>query len=208
MKCKRILAVGLIVVALTGCSTGAPSTEQIDGLNEKLVRLEAENQKLEESIEALEAQLTSLREENNQLVEELVTMTKDTLTIYTRDADTWALEQADSLIIDKGVSVSEKLEGLINKLSESQFEGLPLELQEIAAINGDQIAVINLKDGNMAWTEQYFQGSLGAELTQATLQETLLQRDYQGKWVDGIKLLYNGESFVSDHMILGEIIYR
>ncbi len=39
----------------------------------------------------------------------------------------------------------------------------------------------------------FFQGSAGGGWTCYTLQTTMLQPDYDGEWIDGVRFLYNGE---------------
>lgn len=206
---KKLLAIGLTLFALTGCANTA--NQQIDGLNAKLIQLEEENKKLQASVEGLEEQINTLTSENNSLLLEMESLIKKEYTIYTRDVDSWEIVEIEKVKIDKNLSLLDRLKELAKSLSDSQFNGFSIEVQEIKEINGEQIAVINLKDKDGAketWETNYFQGSTGGQITSTAIEETFLQRDIEEKWVDGIQVLYNGKKHMTDHMTLGNIIYR
>lgn len=206
---KWIAVIGLTVIALTGCTS--ESTEQINTLNDKLVQLEEDNKKLETSIIELQQQVDTLTNENNSLLLEIENLTKGEYALYSRDVDTWEIVEVDKVRIDKNESIEKKLQLLANGLSASQFDNLVIEVKEITKVNGENIAVIDLKDegkGDNTWIARYFQGSTGAEMTRTALEETFLQKDIQENWVDGIRILYNGTEASTDHMSLGTIIYR
>ncbi len=107
--------------------------------------------------------------------------------------------------IPQDLNLFEKLELLVKKLSIYQFERLPIIIQEIKAINGKKIVTINLFDLYHArWKKSpklvkrwydYFQGSAGSRFACTALIETLLQREYELEWIDGVKFLYEGEPF-------------
>lgn len=207
---KKFIAIGLVLVALTGCSSGTKT--QMDELSYKLTQIEEENKNLEANVQALEAQIDQLTNENNSLLLEIESLTKLDYPIYTRDVDSWEIIEVEKAKIDKNLPVIEKLQVLAEKLSNSQFEGYPIEIKEVKNIKGNEIAIINLKDKSNkheeTWFGNYFQGSAGAEITKTAIEETLLQRKNQDQWIDGIQILYNGEELMSDHMTLGSIIYR
>ena len=61
-----------------------------------------------------------------------------------------------------------------------------MELKSIETVNNKKIAVINL-GGDKSYWNQRMQGSLGGEITEYTLIENILQREYKGYWIDGVK---------------------
>lgn len=110
-----------------------------------------------------------------------------------------------------------------NELSQYCFDGLPIEVSEIKKVDGKEIAVINLKESvfneeidapkkfvGRTWKAGYFQGSCGGSITSMELIETFLQRDYKGKWIDGVQFLYEGNNITEfDHVPrLSDINYR
>ncbi|MGL4799373.1 MAG: hypothetical protein ACRCWY_08245 [Cellulosilyticaceae bacterium] len=212
MKAKLVKGLALALLsftALTGCAN--QDANQIDTLNEKLVQLETTNKELQTSIQELEKEVDALTTENNSLLLEIESITKVEYTLYTRDVDSWEIIETEKVKVDKNVSIEEKLQTLANALSKTEFDGLEIEVQDIKKINGDEIAMINLKDageGDNTWERKYFQGSAGGEITNTAIQETFLQKEMKEDWIDGIKILYNGEEMMSSHMTLGPIIYR
>ncbi|WP_343008662.1 hypothetical protein [Clostridium celatum] len=111
---------------------------------------------------------------------------------------------------------------MANEVSNDLFNSLPLELIEIKDIEEKSIAVFNFEEvGKNAekatlfqdyegdsWF-QCFQGSAGGRVTEYTLIETLLQRNYEGEWIDGINFTYKGGSVEFEHTPkLSEIVYR
>lgn len=59
------------------------------------------------------------------------------------------------------------------------FDGKTLELKTIETVNNKKIAVINLGGVKSYWNQR-MQGSLGGEITEYTLIENILQREYKG----------------------------
>ena len=171
-------------------------------------QIEEENRQLKESITLLEEALNALVDKNDQLVQDVDDMTKLYLPIYARDIDTDEIVELSTVSINKVATLEEKLQALADGLSEASFEGLPIDVLGIELVNNEQIVVVDLKDAQLTWLETYFQGSLGADMTYTALTETFLQPDYKASWIDGVQFVYNGQELMSDHMVLGDIIYR
>ncbi|MFR3499382.1 MAG: hypothetical protein ACLTT7_10250, partial [Paraclostridium bifermentans] len=99
---------------------------------------------------------------------------------------------------------------IIKEVSKLQFKNDPIELIKIE----NNIAYINIKEDkeNKLWSNKFFQGSTGASVTTYTIVESLLQRDYKGKWIDGIYITYEGKTNVEfDHIdvdFFGSVIKR
>lgn len=53
------------------------------------------------------------------------------------------------------------------------------------------------------------QGSTGGQIAEYTLIENVLQREYKGYWIDGVKFTLNGKELQSEHAPgLGKTTYR
>lgn len=131
----------------------------------------------------------------------------DNFKIYSRDINTDEEVIVETFGFDSLVqTVDERLRVIAQKLSEKEFNSLPIELVEIKNIDGKKVAIFNLKENeenlsetdwskykNPSWANNFFQGSAGGSWTCYTLQTTMLQPDYDGEWIDGVSFLYNGE---------------
>jgi len=117
------------------------------------------------------------------------------LEVYGPDEEAMRLEVAYLVPVPDTMSLEGKLRLLARKVSEHRFNGLPVEFVEIDASSGRRIAVIDLRENvrtGHSWRTGFFQGSTGGHFTTASLVETFLQRDYRGRWVDGVEFLYEG----------------
>jgi hypothetical protein len=129
----------------------------------------------------------------------------DLFGVYGADRNAMNAEINFYLPVPESLSIEEKLELLARKLSIFKFKGLPVEFVELIEDGSDHIAVINL--GEMEWNRglpriemtrptwctNYFQGSCGGGYTSLTLQETFLQREYEGNWINAVRFLYENE---------------
>lgn len=127
--------------------------------------------------------------------------------IYSKDINTDKEIIVEEFWFYKDVDTVEKRLNIIaSNLSDSQFKNLPIELIGIEEIDGKKVATFNLKENEEnlnkpdwseysepSWANNFFQGSAGGGWTCYTLQTTMLQPDYDGEWIDGVRFLYNGE---------------
>lgn len=160
---------------------------------------------------------SSTTEENNS-----VKVQNEEFTIYSKDVNTDAEVVLGTVSIDSTKTLEEKLDIFAKEVSKEAFDNLPIELAEISEVDGKKVAVFNLEEqGNNAtetdyskyegtsWFNNHFQGSAGGNITTYTLNKTLLQGEYAGQWIDGVKYLYKGEPIVFEHVeSLGNITYR
>ncbi|GAA0709421.1 hypothetical protein GCM10008904_20310 [Paraclostridium ghonii] len=119
--------------------------------------------------------------------------------IISIDANTNKKKVIANIKINDNLSIKDKLNIVIKELSKLQFQNAPIELTKI----DNNIAYINIKEDkeNKLWSNRFFQGSTGANITSYTLVESLLQRDYEGRWIDGIYITYEGRTDVEfDHL--------
>lgn len=147
---------------------------------------------------------------DNDKDEEVSNVEESSFDIYSLDVNSEEKIILGSLKIEEKKSVDEKLNLLINEISKLQFNNAPIKLIKIE----NNIAYIDLQEGESKnyWSSGYFQGSTGANITSYTLTESLLQRDYKGKWIDGICFSYEGKTDIEfDHMgidFFGNVIKR
>jgi len=201
--------------------------EKIDELQSRIMNIESEFKNHKDENNMLNQELLYLEDSikrNKELVEEQVKIinNKDNwrfkqnnlvFPIYTAN---WFDGNPEILFytsLPKDLSLEEQLNLVGNKLSQYCFEGLPIDLIEIKEIGKKKIAVFNLKESDKnegkLWTTSYFQGSSGGGLTSTQLIETFLQRDYWGKWINGVEFLYENNKIDFEHTPnLNDINYR
>jgi hypothetical protein len=92
-----------------------------------------------------------------------------------------------------------KLKIMATRLIECRFHGKQINVDSIVVRGREQIAYVNLPDGQRERSSggwyQAFQGSTGGAINQHLLQKTLLQPDYGGEWIDAVQFCYNGVPF-------------
>ena len=185
-----VLAMGML---FTGCKNGIPEQNQGNIDNQEQTNqnesTEKENDKDNETNKENQTDGTNQNEE----------VKLETIYIYTADSDnTDKIIEYGQIEIDRSKSIKEKLELLATNLKEVYFKGNNIDI-EIDSIDTNNIATINLIDEN-SWLP-LFQGSTGAQITQNTIIETFLQREYTGEWIEGIKILVDDKSDIEyDHL--------
>lgn len=131
-----------------------------------------------------------------------------TFPIYTANSDTYEREEVADIRVDKDTELDDILTALVKDLSEKVFK-LPMTYESTQIILGQKIAVVNLHEKPedksveytaVSWRTGYFQGSTGGVVTSVSLVETMLQREYDGDWVDGVKFLYEGKPIEFEHV--------
>lgn len=159
-------------------------------------------------------------------------LNENTLKLYTVSFNGDETVDIEPILLDEDIDedgnlqMQSILQQLADELSRKQFNGLKIEIKEIESIDGLDVAIVNLVENDnknldevmsiyssngqyLSWYK-FAQGSTGSQCTLNSIKETLLQEYYQGKWIDGLKLLYNGEEeIVFGHIELyGEIEWR
>nr|WP_307990741.1 hypothetical protein [uncultured Niameybacter sp.] len=173
-----------------------------------------------------------LRERNTNLekqidVLEALVNQKDLFVVYTADGYTGEAMMEEAIEINTQLGLKEQLQILMDELSEKGFEELPITVEKVEQIEGKKIAIVNLQELEgrsvqevldlhekrrciKCWAQDYFQGSAGSSVTLGKIDKTLLQPTYEGNWIDGYKLLYNGQDKEGwGHVeVIGQIRYR
>ncbi|HLF36108.1 MAG TPA: hypothetical protein VI583_17825 [Cyclobacteriaceae bacterium] len=124
------------------------------------------------------------------------------------------------LLVPAEISLQNKIKILLDSMSSFYFHGLSIEIISIdSSINNQKILIINLKEkpnfripeslGSYQTWYDYFQGSTGGMNTETILKESILQREYNREWIDGLRILYQGDSIgVWDHINLDGLLLR
>ncbi|MDF2878825.1 MAG: putative lipoprotein [Clostridia bacterium] len=156
-------------------------------------------------------------EDTNPIQPEVI-LEKEELPLFTGDSDTYDKKQYETIEITPETTIEDKLKLIADHLSKTQFDGLPIEIQKIETIDGKKIAIINLQEKNASaegaqapknWMNYLNAGSTGSAITLITLEESFLQKDLEGDWIDGIKIIHEGQAIEEmDHFPGTTIIYR
>ena len=203
------------VISIYGCTENKKSNNQniIEDTNQNINEDDSNKNIITEEDKEINIEKTENKDSNKEY---------EIFSIYTIDVNTDEKVILKNIELEKKLSVEEKLVELANEVSNDLFNSLPLELIEIKDIEEKSIAVFNFEEvGKNAekatlfqdyegdsWF-QCFQGSAGGRVTEYTLLETLLQRNYEGEWIDGINFTYKGGSVEFEHTPkLSEIVYR
>lgn len=230
MKKKLIIVICFILLLnlfITGCSTSLKNENDI--LNKEVISLQEKNTNKENTIADLENTINNLNNDLEilklriDLIKESSLRNKDNMyPIYTADNYTYEKMIDAYIYMPKETALKKKLETLAKVMSEVYFDNLPIQIVRIEEIDNKKVALVNLKESaknqgitdyeklvGKTWTTHYMQGSAGGTITETQLIETMLQREYKGQWIDGVKFLYNNGVCDYEHApSLKEINYR
>ncbi len=188
--------------------------ENITKLEERIATLEADNAELVEENTALKAEIETLMGETpEEPAETPVEEEEEELPVFGAEED-GTMVQVSTVVVKTDEPLINKMKMMADELSDKFFEGLEMEAEEIRNIDGKEILVVDLKEGSGAvgeksWVYDYFQGSTGGLVTETALKETFLQREYGGRWIDGVLFTIDGESIELDHVPnLKDVILR
>lgn len=122
--------------------------------------------------------------------------------IYSVDVNTYEPNEVTQIKVAANATIQEKLTAIAGSVSETDFDGLPIEIKSVDTIDGKKVATINLKDSSDKTWVQKFQGSTGGQITSNTLIENFLQTNNKTltDWIDGVKFLYNNENIEYEHV--------
>ncbi|MGL5577471.1 MAG: hypothetical protein ACRDCW_18185 [Sarcina sp.] len=91
-----------------------------------------------------------------------------------------------------GLGVAENIKKILGAISSKYFDSKPITLTTIETLGDKKVAVIEL-GGDSAYWNSKFQGSTGGKITEYTLIENILQRKYEGYWINGVKFTMDGK---------------
>lgn len=199
---KSICFLLFLSVFLPGCSNSL--RDENTSLKKELADMKGINLSLENTIEDLKIQLEDEKQKNNTIKLSTVKNKGNIYTIYTANMNTYKREEAAFVYIPGSLDLQQKLTAIAGVLSEGFFDNLPIKVEKIEEVNDKKIAVINLEEmaenqgvkddaklKGKTWAVHYLQGTAGGSMTSTALIETLLQREHNGEWIDGVRFLYN-----------------
>lgn len=210
MARKLILSIALMLsLTMVSCGTNKNvSTDQ--NKTETNSSVQDETKKDSTSSQNTEVKDTEKNTDNKKTETETKNNTVK-FSIYNVDENSLEPNEIKTISINENDSLKDKVTQLAKNVSETNFNGLPMEVKSIETIDGKKVATINLVDsGNNSWVQR-FQGSTGGQVTANTLIENFLQTNNKSntEWIDGVKFLYNNEAIEYDHVSdLSNIQYR
>ena len=109
---------------------------------------------------------------------------------------------------------------LLDSISKTSFHNLKIDALRIEEKdNGFKLLIINLLEnenfiipdslGHYRTWYDFFQGSMGGEVTSIILKESILQRNFKGEWIDEMQVYYQNEPIGQwDHIQLNGTLLR
>lgn len=199
MKLKLGILITMLSLMLVGCSSNVSKKPEANISN---------GSDVEENIGSTNKEDNKNKDDENQ--ENETTQVEETVDfkIYTLDAnDTDKVLEFNNVELKKDSTIEEKLKELCAILEKEYFKDENAKIV-FKSIDENNIATIDLVNKD-AWN-QHFQGSTGGMISQATIVETLLQREYSGEWIDGLNVVVDGSTGeeLFEHAPFIETFYR
>lgn len=109
---------------------------------------------------------------------------------------------------------------LLDSISKNSFHNLKIDALRIEEkYDSSKLLIINLLEnenftipdslGHYRTWYDFFQGTMGGEVTSIILKESILQRNYKGEWIDEMQVYYQNEPIGQwDHIQLNGTILR
>ncbi len=210
-KKMSFMTILLALVFIVGCGgkdadklNGQDKNEETIVLEEKITTLEAENKKLMEENEFLKDKIQTLEGEDEPIVESPQLDGEEELPVFGAD-DQGKMVFKSSVVLKTDEPLINKMQFLADELGKAVFGNLKMEAKSIEKIENKEILTINLLEGTgdkdgKGWVDSYFQGSTGGKSTETALIETFLQREYGGRWIQGVMFTLDGEKINLDHV--------
>ncbi|HSL87476.1 MAG TPA: hypothetical protein VK861_11115 [Bacteroidales bacterium] len=211
-----LMALSLLVACGNTDTNGQGAEEgNIAQLEERIAELEADNAELVEENASLKAEIEVLKGETPEepVTENPVEEEEEELPVFGAEED-GTMIQVSSVVVKTDEPLLNKMQMMGDVLTETVFEGLEMKAEEIRTIDGKDILVMDLIEGPdevgaASWVYDHFQGSTGGLVTETALTETFLQREYGGRWIDGVLFTLDGETIEYDHVPnLDDVILR
>lgn len=223
MKLKVSLLALMMSLTLVGCANQSTTTETKKDNNQVQENIDSpkdnatdDNNKSDDTKEEVEAKQEAKTDQdkkeepkknlNGQEDKKEEKSETTDFKIYTaKEEDTDKIVEFETIKIKNSASKEEKINQLISALKDDYFkDDVQMVLQ---SIDNNGIATVNLVD-QQKWVK-HFAGSTGGAISQAAIIETLLQIDYQGDWIKGVKVLVDGsDEEVFDHAPFIDVFYR
>jgi hypothetical protein len=194
-----------LTILLSGCTKESSQTGiEHDEIKKENTTLAKENSKLEGKYEELEEQVEVLKQELGNLTSALESKEADStkadensetmsFPVYVKEPNSKEVVSETSITMRSDLTLQQKIESLVSSLAELKFKEFTIEVEPIE----DKHAVIKLKEKDEnnyenSGIKRYFGDGTQAELNNTCLSETLLQKQYQGEWIESIRIIYDG----------------
>lgn len=205
---KRVLCIGLIgIAALSFVGCGEDNKESKVESNKPIVEENNDKKEPEETTKKPEDKSEGETTEKPNDKSEEADKTERVFKIVTKNVDYKVVNGGEVKTV--GLGVAENIKKILDTVSSKYFDGNKIELKTIDTVDNKKIAVINLAGDEKYWNQK-MQGSAGGQITEYTLIENVLQREYKGYWVDGVRFTLNGKQIEDNGHIpeLSKITYR
>lgn len=207
----RLAIMVLIATCLTVfTSCGNNEKSQIEELQKKLSESNIRIEQLEQKLNEKQNEIDQLKALQNQVeIKTNGNEVNDVRLIYISPDNYGKILTENIITIDKDKTLEHNVKKVIDGTMRNFFKGKKYEVS-FKQLNGKSIVVLNLIDEkeSKSWYNT-FQGSTGGYVNSNMIIENTLQRDYKGKWIDGLQVLYNGNKAEFQHAPdLENILYK
>lgn len=205
---KRVFCIGLIgIAALSFVGCGEDKKESGVENNKPTVEERNDKEKPNEATKTPEDKSEGETTEKPNDNADKTDKTERVFKIVTKNVDYKIVNGGEVKTV--GLGVAENIKKILETVSNKYFDGKDIELKTIDTIDNKKIAVINLAGDEKYWNQK-MQGSAGGQITEYTLIENVLQREYKGYWVDGVRFTLNGKEIEDNGHIpeLSKTTYR
>ncbi|MDY4949411.1 MAG: hypothetical protein SO128_08550 [Clostridium cadaveris] len=196
--------IATLILFVTGCSSQESLKEENNQVDNEIAIIKEESSKVYvENTKSKENIVNNNKVDSKDVKNANTEKITRNITLHYVDDNTLKPINLVKISIDDSESLKDKLQLAANEISKRYFAGLPIEVKSISTTASGQIAIVNLKENpenNKMWNRDFFQGSTGGSMTCTLLKENLLQRKYEGKWIDGIQFTYEGGEIEYQHV--------
>lgn len=204
IKTLYVILIATLMLFANGCSNGESLKEEDNKSASNISIIKQEGSELrDEDNKVKDTSNSEKKDPSKDTVSKVTEKISKNITLHYVDDNTLKPINLVEIEIDDSKSLKDKLQLAANETSKRYFAGLPIEVKSISTTANGQIAIVNLKESSeneKAWNKNFFQGSTGGSMTSALLKENLLQRKYEGKWIDGIQFTYEGGKIEYQHV--------
>lgn len=129
--------------------------------------------------------------------------------IYKGDSKGENLEVKKCVKIEGGKATEDKIDLVVEEL-QKDFLDIKLKVVGYDNVSGKKILILDLEDKDVSVDNYLDAGSTGSRINLGILVNSLLQNGKRvSNWIDGVKILVNGEEGIeTSHVSLEEIFYR
>lgn len=199
---KRVLCIGLIgMTALSFVACGDSNKEAKIESDKPTIEENNDKEKPEETTKTPEDKSEGETTEKPNDKSDEVDKTERVFKIVTKNVDYKVVNGGEVKTV--GLGVAENIKKILDTVSSKYFDGNKIDLKTIDTVDNKKIAVINLTGDEKYWNQK-MQGSAGGQITEYTLIENVLQREYKGYWVDGVRFTLN-EKEIKDNGHIPEL---